>query len=138
MTDHMQSQKKKKKGRIILLLYHACLTVQIQTLWNKLLVSTRILRRMLLDGLLCNTKNYVEPETGKLGLRPSAIIIIIIRGQLSNIHEWRLILKALNKKKVESDSLGSKGQCMVMNREEINKTRVKVKICIENVCYISI
>lgn len=40
---------------------------------------------MLLDGLLCNTKNYVEPETGKLGLRPSAIIII--RGQLSNIHE---------------------------------------------------
>lgn len=91
-------KKKKKKGRIILLLYHACLTVQIQTLWNKLLVSTRILRRMLLDGLLCNTKNYVEPETGKLGLRPSAIIIIIIRGQLSNIHEWRLILQALKKK----------------------------------------
>lgn len=110
----MQSQKKKKKGRIILLLYHACLTVQIQTLWNKLFVSTRILRSMLLDGLLCNTKNYVEPETGKLGLRPSAIIII--RGQLSNIHEWRLILQALKKKMVESDSLGNEGKYMVMNR----------------------
>lgn len=98
MTDHMQSQKKKeKKGEDYSLLYHACLTVQIQTLWNKLFVSTRILRRMLLDGLLCNTKNYVEPETGKLGLRPSAIIII--RGQLSNIHEWRLILKAFFFKK---------------------------------------
>lgn len=33
MTDHMQSQKKKeKKGEDYSLLYHACLTVQIQTL----------------------------------------------------------------------------------------------------------
>lgn len=107
-------KKKEKKGEDYSLLYHACLTVQIQTLWNKLFVSTRILRSMLLDGLLCNTKNYVEPETGKLGLRPSAIIII--RGQLSNIHEWRLILQALKKKMVESDSLGNEGKYMVMNR----------------------
>lgn len=65
MTDHMQSQKKKKKGEDYSLLYHACLTVQIQWLLNKLLVSTRLLRRMLLDGLLCNTKNYVEPRDGE-------------------------------------------------------------------------